>query len=212
MWGFQLNVALAVFFTVLALTCLSENPSWRGTALALLAAVLASLSQAAGLTVWPAGIVALTAVPSPARARAWRLGVWTAAGVAIVAFYASARSGDVGAPRPSSFVFAHPGAYLAFVLTVIGGPVVSFTGAPWPPHDHGIAAMVALAGLGVLAFGWRALRDHPEVRRSLVPLLVAALWSAVVAIQIGLGRAEGGRPRPWRRGTWLSPPLSGWRS
>jgi hypothetical protein len=100
----------------------------------------------------------------------------------------------VGAPRPSGFVLAHPGAYLAFVLTTLGGPVVSFTGAPWPPHDAGVAAMVAIVGLATLALSWRALRDQPEARVPLVPLLAVAVWSAGVAAQIALGRAEFGRP------------------
>jgi hypothetical protein len=193
MWGFQLNVALAVFFTLLALTCLSESPSWRGTALALLAAVLASQSQAAGLAVWPSGIVALAAVPSPPRLRVWRLGVWAVTGAAVVALYALARPGDAGAARPSGFVLDHPGAYLAFVLTTLGGPVVSFTGAAWPPHDAGVAAVVAIMGLATLVLSWRALRDQPEVRLPLVPILAVAVWSAGVAAQIALGRAESGR-------------------
>jgi hypothetical protein len=193
MWGFQLNIALAVFFSVLALTLMSGKPSWPTTALALAAAVLATFSQAGGLTIWPAGIVPILGAPMSAGSRFRRLAIWGTLGAAVIIFYVWPRPGDIGAPRPSPFVLAHPFAYLAFVLTALGGPVVSFTGATWPPRDAGVAGFVALAGLGVLAFSWRALRDHPDVRRGLLPLLGAAFWSAGVAAQIGLGRAEAGR-------------------
>jgi hypothetical protein len=193
-WGFQLNVAMAVFFSLLALVLLSGEPSWPRTALAVTSAILGSLSQAAGLTIWPAGVVPILASALPGS-RLRRLAVWGAVAVAVLGLYAWPRSGDVGAPRPSTFVLSHPADTLAFVLTVIGGPVVSFTGAAWPPHDAGIAMLVALAGLALAALSWLALRDHVEVRPSLLPLAAVALWSVGVAAQIALGRAEGGRPQ-----------------
>jgi hypothetical protein len=194
MWGFQLNITMVVFFSVLALTLLSGEPARLKTAFALGAAILASLSQAAGLTIWPAGLIPILAEPKPSGSSSGRLAVWGMLGVAVIGLYTSPRPGDLGAPRPSAFVLTHPVDYLAFVLTALGGPVVSFTGTAWPPRDAGIAAFVALAGLVLVGLSWRAIGDRPDLRSRLVPLLGVAAWSVLVAAQIGLGRAQAGRP------------------
>jgi hypothetical protein len=194
MWGFQLNMTLVVFFSVLALAMLSGKPTWPRTTFALMAAVLASLSQAAGLTIWPAALVPIVLAPEGAGSRWIRGAVWGMVGVAVLGIYTWPRPGDVGAPRPSAFAFVHPLDSLAFVLTALGGPVVSFTGRAWPPRDAGIAAFVALAGLALVGLSWRALRESPDLRSRVVPLLGVAVWSVLVAAQIGLGRAEAGRP------------------
>ncbi len=143
LWGIQMHVFLVVLLAMAALALLSAGPLRPGrVGAAAVLALVATLTQGAGLVLWPVGALVLAArgVAREVARRARPGGAWAFAGVLVVLAYLARQPGDAGAGVPSSWVFHHPVAGLRFVLALLGHSLVAWNGAAYPPRDGGLAA------------------------------------------------------------------------
>lgn len=143
--------------------------SWQGFALALLGAVIASLSSFGGLCVWPAFL------PSAARSGRVRTGVWVTVALLIGVPYV------IGIPRES---LASPLHLAAFFLAALGAPVASLT----------LTEARLFGALGLVALGlalYAASRLSGELRHLEVWIELAA-YSILATAVTALGRASYG--------------------
>ncbi len=196
LWGIQMHVFLVVLLATAALALLSVGPLRPGRAAAAAAlALVASLTQGAGLVLWPVGALVLAArgVLSRSRAALLLAGTWAIVGVLVVLAYLTRQPGDAGAGVPGDWVFHHPVAGLRFVLALLGHPLAAWNGAAYPPRDGGLAALVAaLVLVAIVLLVRRAIRSAGP-HASILPLALI-VWSLGVSAQIALGRATMGTP------------------
>ena len=180
LWGWQLQVPLAALGVVLSMVAI-ERGGGRGLGLAIAGAVLASFSFAAGLAVWPAGLVLLTLRSEEWNRRVRVLTVWCASALLVIAAYLH------GYAKPA----AHPDA--AFVLGNVRVSThffIAMTGAGLAGRSEPAAAtavgtlFVALLGLALLCVAWG--RARLERARLGLALLV---FSGCVVAMVTLGRA-----------------------
>ncbi len=196
LWGIQMHLFLVVLLAMAALVFLSVGPLRpRRVAFAAALTLVATLTQGAGLVLWPVGALVLAARGALAKSRVGFVlaGSWAFTGALVVLAYLARLPGDAGAGEPSGWVFHHPVAGLRFALSLVGHSLVAWNGAAYPPRDGGLAALVAALALvaGVL-LARRALRGA-EPGASILPL-AWILWSVGVSAQIALGRATAGTP------------------
>lgn len=194
LWGIQMHVFLAVLISIASLRLVAAGPlRTKRVAWGAVLALLACATQGAGLVLWPVGALVLAA---RGALRKERMGfalaaAWGLLGTLTIVAYLAHLPGDAGAGAPSAWVFRHPVAALRFVGSVIGHSLVAWDGAAFPPHDGGLAAVVAMGAfiLG-LPLAIRALRStDPDA--ALFPLALI-VWSTGVSAQISLGRASWG--------------------
>ena len=197
LWGIQLCVFLVVSCGVACLVALMKA---RLGALALLGAMLlallATVSQAPGLVAWPVG-AAILVWRSFAEGRKLvpATVAWCAVGLAVWVLYFLPAPGDATNPGDTSYVLDHPLRTLVFALSVVGAPVASFTGSPWPPDPSvtaPIAGALALGVTAVLAWSWLA-SDRGQRSRAVLPIAVCAFALSSAAL-VALGRASMGAP------------------
>lgn len=196
LWGNQLQVYLAVLFSMAALLALSvSRPGWGSYAVALLLVLVASFSQAPGLVAWPVGLMLLLAHPELRGRRIAPLAGWAVAAACLMWFYLQDLPGDAGARSVSLDFLDSPGRALIFGLTVLGAPVASFTGSAWPPEVSRVAPMAGATLLGATGgLAWALWRSRTTPLRDLLFPLAATGWAFGVASQIALGRAQLGLP------------------
>jgi ABC-type amino acid transport system permease subunit len=86
LWGFQLTLAFAQAFSVLAFYLLHVSGYTRFKKAGLLAAIgsatVATYSAAPGLFVWPAGLLQILFIPAEKSTKMLRMAVWTLVGAA----------------------------------------------------------------------------------------------------------------------------------
>jgi len=143
--------------------------SWQGFALALLGAVIASLSSFGGLCVWPAFL------PSAVRAGRVRTGMWVAVALLIGVPYV------MGLPHGS---LTSPLHLAAFFVAALGAPVASLN----------LTEARLFGALGLVALGlalYAASRLAGELRRLEVWVELAACSMLATAVTT-LGRASYG--------------------
>ncbi len=187
MWGWQMQIFLCVLLSLLALLLLLPPGGQRPRAgLALICAVLASFSFAAGLAVWPAGILGLALHMALVQQRGVRRAVllWSAAGLLTCALYLygfETPSGRAMQPFSAAWVFES----IVYLFAFLGGPLF-----PWA--GQGAACAGALMTGAWVALGARLIWKQPRARAAL-PLLsalfLAALGSAALS---AFGRGEEG--------------------
>ncbi|HVS16534.1 MAG TPA: hypothetical protein VMV46_21675 [Thermoanaerobaculia bacterium] len=192
-WGYQLVVftcCATSLWTVVLLTGRRLGPGLLAAAVA--AGWIATFSFAAGLAVWPVGVLALLRRSPPP----WRLFVgWcAAAALAVLAFL----WGHPGPGEVASGASAAPVGLTPYALALLGAPAV--------PAGAGFAAalLAAIAGLLVWALAlWRAAREAPPADEAaatppatdataaprLSGALVLLLLAAAVALLVAWGRA-----------------------
>ena len=111
LWGWQTAIYLQVFASVTAIYLLITNRLW----LAILAAVVSSLSFFNGLALWPIGFVLLALQ----RAKKEWLLVWSVAAVLLLAVYfTNFEFGESPSALNRGFVFL-----IAYALTTVGLPL-----------------------------------------------------------------------------------------
>lgn len=138
-WGWQIAVFVCLASAALCLRALTrETLGPRQNGMALVCAIVASLSFSTGLALFPVACALIVLRQPSSRRLLWLLLPWTiaAAGVA----HLLSRGGGTGIPDPAMAVL--------YVLNFIGGGVARYaTGvAPW------IAAAAIAYGVGL---GWR---------------------------------------------------------
>jgi len=185
LFTFQTNYLLAVFGGACCLWGLlaPTAPTWRSRlhfCLALLGAVIASLSTFAGLTTW---VAFLPVVWYRGRLRG---AVWCAAAVAIIVPYTNGISavsqGTLGMALHA--MAADPTLPVRYMLTILGAPL---------GYPNAIRAQVAaLVGLGLLTVNVLVARRTP------LPWSWARAWGGLALYGLAscgvtmLGRAQGG--------------------
>ena len=177
-WGFQMPwfaCNLGLFVAVWALT--HPRRGNREIAIALTAAVVASLSSSQGLLVWPAGLVAIFAVGRFDRRVAieWLVGA--------VLTIAVARHGIAPSTGVDHVGIGHPVLLAEFGLTYLGAPLVRSFGWGWAFA----AGAIAIAALALLA--WTTLRAAPALRARLIPWIALAAYAALCGPITGTARA-----------------------
>jgi hypothetical protein len=194
LWGLQMHVFLLVLLVVGGLYLLATGSLGpKRLAGAGACAVGACLTQGSGLVLWPAGTLVLAARFVQTRDRRYLryAGLWTMAGALCIVGYLAHLPGDSGAGQPSTWVFSHPVEAIHFVAAVVGHPLVAWDGAAYPPHDGGIATIVALLAFAVVVLLGRKVLRGAEPASAIFPLALM-IWSVGVAAQIALGRASWG--------------------
>jgi hypothetical protein len=199
LWGMQLIILMCVAATMAAIALLSQPRSTTTQFLAAIGgAVVATYSFGSGLLIWPAGLLIIVA---SGRANRFRrvIGWSVAAVVTLVGFFY--RLQRPSAPRALASV-AHPGTLIRYVLTHIGAPIVSFTGAARPPRDAGVAIWVGAIGVTAAAsLTYQLVRKHPiGFRRPaliLASIIVFAIGNsmltALARVQMGIPQAFASR-------------------
>ncbi len=191
LWGFQINVFLVVLWVVWGFEFFGGWALMAGRYLgAVLFGLLATLTQGSGLVYWPVGAAMILAIRevSPRRSGALLL-LWLAIAAAVYVVYFQ-RLPEDSTFEVSRFAVESPWRYLRFVLSLLGAPVVSFSGSAWPPRESSVAPAVGAIGLVLYAVSARRAihRLGPERAHLLLPLLGWAAFSLGVTFQIGISR------------------------
>lgn len=165
---FQVAFIATVFGVALCLYALRAEPlGWGRFSLAVLGALIATCSSAAGLMVW------IAFVPSMLRAGYQRLLAWI--GIAVVVWVAYLQG------YPSHFDHPAPWELVTFVLAYLGAPVA---------YPHALRSeLVAVFGLVLLA---ASVAIYWKLERSISALVIwleLALYAAATATLTASGRA-----------------------
>jgi hypothetical protein len=127
-WGLHVSIATAVFFIVASLRLLAVSrltAGWIGAA--VLTAWAATFSVGGGLSVWPAGAIAILLRQDVVRSRRVAfLGAWLAAGIAACALYLS---GGRGLPPNTGERALRIVDIVLYVFAYLGGPLSPYSGA-----------------------------------------------------------------------------------
>jgi len=203
-WSLLVTLASAAFFSVVALGQLSSrNLNARRLALAGLCGWAATFSIGGGLSVWPAGVVALLLRVRPKESRRWpALAAWIAIGAAAAGLYLSAGSThSLDMARQAT----NPLAVCLYVLAFLGGPLAVGQG--------GVA--VVLGGLLLAALGFLSLRSashNGETDRETRPFMIGLVGAALVVgfltaakhAHEGVENAISSRFLPWGTLAWCA--------
>jgi hypothetical protein len=196
LWGIQLCVFMVVSFGLASLAALTV-PGRGFLVLALALAALASLSQAPGLMVWPAGVVGLAWRRRASGQGDWKaMLAWCAAGLALFVAYFTTAPGDSSNPGELGFVLRQPVRVLVFALTVVGAPVTSFTGSAWPPNASTVSPIAGALGIAATALvTWHSLASRRSTGDSTAGFALAACtFGLLAAALVALGRSSMGAP------------------
>lgn len=184
LWGFQLTFAFVQVFGVLTLCSLYLLGRGRLRLLAFPAAVasgmVASLSAAQGLLVWPVGFVQVLLSPLARTAKVWLAGLWGLLGTGIWTFYLLEQRSGYGASPAENL--SRPAAVLEFVLALLGGSLF------WQ-QGPALAGGLLLAGLAAASL-WLAYRHERSAESCFWLALV--LFGVLTLASIALGRADSG--------------------
>ena len=207
LWAFQLAWYLVLFFLFAAIFFLCIRPHNRPIALtlAIIAAVLGSLSMVQGFLIWPTGLVALLWIWTRERKRWVEVGVWSLSAVVTLLVYVHGYNWGAGCIGPASNCSivhnagrtAHTSSYY---LTLVGN-VFGHRGA-------------LAVGVGAVARRARArrrdLRDRPldpDRDRTQLPLpLLMIVYALLFDLTVALGRA-GQRTVAGQQGRYTMPNL-----
>ncbi len=118
LWGWQLQVPMAALGVVVALAAL-ERGGGRWLWVGILGGVLASFSFAAGLGVWPAGLIVLLAETGGGSRRLRSASVWAGAAALVLVAYFRGWSRPAGHPS-AGFVWEHLGLGTHFLVAMAG--------------------------------------------------------------------------------------------
>jgi hypothetical protein len=200
MWGWQMQVSMALLFTTSSIIILSGSRD-RLTAVltSLLLAVAASLSFGAGLAVWPAGLFML--MSGKRRGRWIGTAVWSAGAAAMAVLYSFNLSGG-----DAHSLTAIPGTAI-YGLVFLGAPLGSWAAA-LPGWGLVIPAVLGAAVLTVFLLLLR--RSHLlgggiGLWQALgITSLAAALLAGAGRSSFGYGQALALRYVPFSSLIWLS--------
>jgi hypothetical protein len=184
-WGWQVQIFLAAATFVWSMVAL-ERGSWRWFCVSVLLGLISSQSFAAGLCVWPAGLL-LVALGSEelARKRA-RLAAWVASSAMAVAVYFYGYSQPPGHPDTAAAV-KHPGLALRFFLAGMGG---SLAGPSEGTLSTAMGFCVIATLVAVAVLSRSSLVDRARVRFGLALGLFSACTCAMTTVG-RLGFASG---------------------
>jgi len=157
MWGWQLQVSLALFFTVSAMMLFERS---QNRLILLIPAVIfgfaASFSFGAGLAVWPSGLLILLPFRSK---RSWiAAAVWFAAAAAVVSLYL----GSMFETSRTIMIDDIP-RIVFYAIVFVGSPLLSYAHRV-PAVGIYIAGLIGLSGIIMLALLvsriWRSGGDN----------------------------------------------------
>jgi hypothetical protein len=204
LWSFQLAWYLVLFFFVamcgfLLGRCRSPR---LFLALAVLAAVLASLTEVQGFAVWAVGLVGLLWETPWSRRTAYDVAIWAGAAAITAAIYLNGFDTGSGkatcvveggnrAHCSTTFGLTHP-VELAKFVTALAGNVVPTLPGQWVWAHQLLGAVMIAAAVFVVV---QVFRERP-VRRYPLPVLLIAFalqFDLMVALsRLGLGTTAAG--------------------
>ncbi len=201
-WGLHASLATAVFFTVSAIGLLGSGPlDRRRLAIAGACGWAATFSIGGGLSVWPAGAVALLIRARAEPTRAWKsLAVWLVIGTAAAGVYLRA-----GSPLPADMGHrvADPVVFVLYVLAFLGGPLAVGQG--------GVAVVLGMVLIAALA-SWSARSSHRDSKAAAAarPVVIGLACAALVVGVLtatkhsheGVANAISSRFLPWGTLAW----------
>jgi hypothetical protein len=207
LWAFQLAWYLVLLFLFAAISFLCIWPRNRkfGLTLAIIAAVLGSISMVQGFLIWPVGLVALLWVWTPERKRWIEVAVWSAAGAVTLLVYIHRYawgSGCIGPARNCSVTHnaSRPGHLASYFLTLTGN--VLCVAVRWQSVYEQLFGVVVLAAAVFVIVRSLQTRGHTRIPLPLLMIVFALLFDLTVA----LGRA-GQRNVAGQQGRYTMPNL-----
>jgi len=207
LWGFQLAWYLVVFFFVAMTYCLLVPGRFRNAfvALAIGAAVLASLTEVQGFVLWPAGLVALVWVSPWRRRTYYESAIWLASALITTAIYvrnfkfgaATAICRIEGGTKEGcslTYGLSHPLRFGKFLAVLAGNVVPSLPGARVGAHELlGTVVWITAGFVVVWSIRERSLRPNPLP----VVLIVFALQFDLMLAVSRLGQGAAGAGKNW---------------
>ena len=199
LWAFQVSWYLTVLFLAVMLFALLVPESRRTlwVAVAVLAAVAASLSTVQGFLCWPLGAICILWSRPRARQTFVEIASWCGAALLTVALYLPGYDFSNNGCLPASscspaVALHHPLTALRFLLALIGavipGGVIDF----FAPRDiirfELVGAALLIAAVFILVQSWR---HRASTERMPLPLLLIA-FALAFDVTITLGRGGSG--------------------
>jgi hypothetical protein len=186
LWGWQLQIFLCIFAALLSLTLLCRpGGGWKGHLAAIASAFVATFSFAAGLAVWPAGLVGFLIVGKARMPqRNLKMAFWILFGILAFQYYLL----DFEQPGDATSVSLSISGlitFAAYYLAFIGGGAHSTYGP--------LAVAVGLAGL-TFAVAWSlvCLRQRGASGDYVAPIVAIVLFIMGSAAIAAMGRAGEG--------------------
>ena len=194
LWGFQLAWYVVVFCFV-AMAYLLLVPQRRRNlcvALAVVAAVVASLSEVQGFVVWPAGLICLLWTSPWVRRTYNESAIWTSAAVLTTVVYLVGFSVGAGTYEclveggqkstcSLSFGISHPFQLTRFFVVLVGNVVPTAQGRYLVVHELVGTAVLIAAGF-VVVQSIRARRRPVASPLPLVMIVFALLFDLMLAL------------------------------
>jgi hypothetical protein len=191
LWGWQIAIYAMVCGSVWSLYLLAR-PGLRTLPAAILMAVVASLSFANGLMIWPAGFAYLILARSRRRLLVW---CGAAAALLVVYFYdyvsQVTRPSPTGLVRPSSLAEFFAATLSQLQADPLGLPEMFFAsvGALLAPQNYALAAAIGLVIVLIfLVLFILVLRTRAVWATAPLPLVALGLLSFLSSLTILVGR------------------------
>jgi len=183
LWGWQLQVFLAVAAVLLAVVLLfrphGRMPSFAG---ACVAAFVASYSFGAGLALWPAGLAGIL-LERDRPGRWQRATLWSLAGLTTIYLFVFVAGTPRHAPDLPTPDYSEPG-YILYFVGATGAGVAGFNSVA--------AAVVGVVGIAMLILlAWPLVRDRAWAPLA-APFVVLVLFGLGAAFLTTLGRGFDG--------------------
>jgi hypothetical protein len=189
-WAWQIQIVLQVVSLIGALYLLSSGGQhWWTLPVAIGLGVVSSLSFAAGMTVWPAGLVAIemdsrSREGVTAKARWLRRVSWFAAAAAMTAVYWHGYVKPDRHPSPA-FALENPGQGFFYFLASLGGALTDNADA-----SAGLGALLLIVGVVVV---FLAVVRQLELSRAAFGISLMA-FAVASSIMLTVGRGGFGTP------------------
>jgi hypothetical protein len=185
LWGWNIQIVLNVLSGIgMILLLTSRRPGWRKIIAAGMLGLIGLYSYASGLVYFPLGLLLLfLGTPIPLRQKVRFSLFWVPFSAA--AYFSYFYKYVLPSHHPSwTIILKSPLAFLRYVLTYLGAPLLSSDTNPR------IAFFAGLAGAIILAVVWTmVLISRKSGLRHLSPYLAFSLYAIGTAVLTGLGRA-----------------------
>ena len=195
--GWQIQIFMNVLAMILGMVLLSQRvTTWLRIMGAALLGIVASYSFASGMAYWLLGILVLLGV----RARPEKVILWSVAAIAVLLSYFYQYHKPEHHPA-ISVVFHQPVAFLDYLLSYLGSPLLAFTRKLASVAPTGIPkelllsgtktpTIAGLFGLGIgICIPFKLLRDKVVSTEQILPFLSLMLYAFLTAAVSALGRA-----------------------
>lgn len=176
--GIQTIMFLGMFSLIVGMFLLAQSrAAWTGFWLSIVLGMAASYSMANGLLYWPIGWIVLWAA-APREQKALKTIAWLVSGLSTMILYL--KGWNSGGSLDLVYLFTHPFAWLLWLLSFLGSPLMILRQVAWMFGLLGTVLYIPVGRHLLKAKGWKPF----------VPYLAILFFVLLTALAVSAGRME----------------------